>query len=138
MKEVFEGRIAGFMPTTEQANALSRWIDRQPALHAESSDKAAAERGKLLFESTEVGCNQCHSGSHLTNNSTQSVGTGADLQVPSLKGVRFRTPLMHDGCAATLADRFIDTRCGGGDSHGKTSQLGPNQLKDLTAYLETL
>jgi cytochrome c len=138
MKEVFVGRMSGFTPSADEGDALSHFIDRQPALHAEALDKAAADRGKALFESAEVGCANCHAGSHLTNNRTENVGTGADLQVPSLKGVRFRTPLMHDGCAANLNERFTKQGCGGGDKHGKTSQLKPEQLGDLTAYLETL
>jgi mono/diheme cytochrome c family protein len=101
-------------------------------------EEFAAERGKELFESEAVRCSQCHAGSHLTNNQTANVGTGADLQVPSLKGVRFRTPLMHDGCAATISERFSNTKCGGGDKHGTTSQLSAAQLSDLTAYVETL
>jgi hypothetical protein len=43
---------------------------------------------------------------------------------------------MHEGCAATLADRF--GACGGGDAHGKTSHLTAEQRADLVAYLETL
>jgi len=56
--------------------------------------------------------------------------------VPSLLGLRWRAPYLHDGCAPTLRDRFGD--CGGGDNHGHTSQLAPAQIDDLTAYLETL
>jgi mono/diheme cytochrome c family protein len=138
MKEVFVGRMSGFSPSATEADALSHFLDRQPALHAEATDKAAADRGKELFESQEVGCSGCHAGAHLTNNQTENVGTGADLQVPSLKGVRFRTPLMHDGCAANLSERFTKKDCGGGDKHGKTSQLSAAQIGDLTAYLETL
>ena len=44
---------------------------------------------------------------------------------------------MHDGCAATLTDRFTGT-CGGGDRHGVTSRLDPLQIADLVAYLESL
>lgn len=138
MKEVFVGRMAGFAPSTDEGDALAQWLDRQPSLHAEPADKTAAERGKMLFESKEVGCSSCHAGAHLTNNATENVGTGADLQVPSLKGVRFRTPLMHDGCAANLSERFTNKDCGGGDKHGRTSQLDAAQIGDLTAYLETL
>jgi mono/diheme cytochrome c family protein len=138
VKEVFVGRMSGFNPSADQSDALSSWLDRQPALHAEPADALAAERGKVLFESPEARCSQCHAGAHLTNNKTENVGTGADLQVPSLQGVRFRTPLMHDGCAATLSERFTDVLCGGGDKHGTTSQLSAAQVGDLTAYLETL
>ena len=45
---------------------------------------------------------------------------------------------MHDGCAPTVAGRFTDPRCGGGERHGRVSQLSPGQLADLVAYLETL
>jgi hypothetical protein len=45
---------------------------------------------------------------------------------------------MHDGCATTLLDRFTNTRCGGGDAHGHTTQLEAAQLDDLVAYLRTL
>jgi len=127
-----------FAPSADQSDALSHWIDLQPSLQAEAADSGAAERGKELFESEAVRCSQCHAGSHLTNNQTANVGTGADLQVPSLKGVRFRTPLMHDGCAATISERFSNTKCGGGDKHGATSQLSAAQISDLTAYVETL
>jgi hypothetical protein len=55
--------------------------------------------------------------------------------VPSLLGIGNRPPYLHDGCAATLADRFGP--CGGA-SHGNTADLGPGQIADLVAYLETL
>jgi len=138
LKEVFLGRMSGFDANDAQTDALSHWLDRQPALHAAPTDVTAAERGKVLFESEEARCSQCHAGDRLTNNKTENVGTGADLQVPSLKGVRFRAPLMHNGCASTLKERFTKADCGGGDKHGKTSQLSADQINDLTAYLETL
>ncbi|HEX2678168.1 MAG TPA: cytochrome c, partial [Polyangiales bacterium] len=136
MNEVFVGRMVGFSPTAEQRDALSHWIDKQPALHATPDDGLAVSRGQTLFESKDLGCTSCHAGSHLTNNATADVGTGAMLQVPSLRGVSFRAPFLHDGCAKTLRDRFGS--CGGGDSHGHTSQLSDADLKDLVAYLESL
>ena len=138
MSEVFVRRMSGFEPRTDQADALASWIDKQPALHADASDPAAAARGKQLFGSEAVGCADCHGGKLGTNNENKDVGTGAELQVPALKGLRFRTPLMHDGCAPTIASRFSDAKCGGGDDHGQVSQLNRAQLADLTAYLETL
>ena len=134
--EVFEGRMLGAPLTPEYSDALAQWIDKQAPLRTVAADKAAVERGQELFESAAVGCATCHSGAHLTNNQSEDVGTGARLQVPSLRGVAFRAPLMHDGCAASLTDRFGP--CGGGDKHGHTSQLNAAQLGDLVAYLETL
>jgi hypothetical protein len=43
---------------------------------------------------------------------------------------------MHDGCAATLHERF-NPACGG-NNHGATSQLTAGQIDDLVAYLNTL
>jgi cytochrome c len=136
VREVFVGRMAGFQPQIEQTSALAHWIDKQPQLKTQARDGSAAQRGKQLFESDAVNCAGCHNGEHFSNNMMADVGTGAVLQVPSLRGVSFRTPLMHDGCAKTLADRFGS--CGGGDSHGHTSQLNSGEIADLSAYLETL
>jgi hypothetical protein len=71
-----------------------------------------------------------------TNNALVFVGTGGMFKVPSLVGVAARAPYMHDGCAATLRDRF--GTCGGGDAHGRTSGLTEAQLADLAAFLESL
>jgi hypothetical protein len=43
---------------------------------------------------------------------------------------------MHDGCARTLTQRF--GICGGGDAHGKTSQLNETQIGELVAFMQTL
>jgi hypothetical protein len=134
--EVFVKRMSGLQPDPVRANALATWIDKQPALHATAPDTDAVERGRVLFASDELGCVTCHSGTHLTNNQSAHVGTGALLQVPSLRGLAFRTPLLHNGCAKTVAERFGP--CGGGDQHGKTTQLAAAQTQDLTAYLESL
>jgi hypothetical protein len=136
MTEVFSGRMGGALMPVDYIEALGTWIDAQPALTRTGGDAAAIERGKGLFESLEVGCSECHSGALLTNNETENVGTGLELQVPSLLGVSFRAPFMHDGCAPTLDARFSD--CGGGDLHGKTSQLSDADRSDLVVYLESL
>jgi cytochrome c peroxidase len=71
----------------------------------------------------------------MTNHAIVDVGTGAPFKVPSLLGVGFRPPYMHDGCAATLVDRF--GTCGG-DKHGQTSMLTDSQRADLAIFLATL
>jgi mono/diheme cytochrome c family protein len=136
--EVFVGRMAGPKTTDVQNMALLHWLDRVPELPAagDTTKSAAVERGRALFEG-QARCGTCHMGSHLTNNLTVDVGTGAMLQVPSLKGVAWRAPFLHDGRAATLLDRF-DARFGASDKHGLTSQLRASNIADLTAYLETL
>jgi len=137
VQEVFGRRMNGGSLTTDQITALERWGDAQRVPPASPpGDASAVTRGRALFEDSSVGCAACHGGPRLTNNTTVNVGTGGAFQVPSLVGVGWRTPLMHNGCAATLRDRF--GACGGGDSHGHTSELAPAQIDDLVAYLDTL
>jgi hypothetical protein len=134
--EVFMLRMGGADPGEGHVEALASWLDALPSLPAPSAMSEAAERGRILFEDTTVGCSSCHAGAMLTDNKTVDVNTGGPFQVPSLIGVAHRAPFMHNGCAATLHDRFGP--CGGGDAHGRTSQLAPEQINDLVAYLETL
>lgn len=137
MNDVFAKRMQGGLLREDRIEALSSWLDKVPAIpRLAPLNSAAADRGKALFEGP-ADCSSCHSGPLLTNHKTVDVGTGAPFQVPVLSGIRYRSPFMHDGCAATLLDRF-NPECGGGDKHGKTSQLTPAQLGDLVAYLETL
>ena len=138
MSEVFVGRMAGVDESTERLKSLERWLFALKApvpLHA--AGDPAVERGKALFRSS--GCGTCHSGPAFTNNQSFSVGTDSSvaLQVPSLIGVGYRAPFIHDGCANTLAQRF-DPACGGGDLHGSTSTLGAAEIGDLVQYLESL
>ncbi len=135
--EVFAQRMSGGALLPDQVAALERWATSQPAVPTSApADTAAVERGRAVFDDPTVGCATCHGGPLFTNSVTVNVGTGAAFQVPSLRGVAARTPLLHNGCAATLRDRFGG--CGGGDSHGHTSQLTAAQIDDLVAYLDTL
>jgi hypothetical protein len=138
MNEVFTGRMGGPLLDGPQLDALARWMDRLPALPAIApADTESVERGRVLFHDAKLACATCHGGPAFTNNTSVAVGTGAPMQVPSLRGLGTRAPYMHDGCAKTLLDRF-DPNCGGGDLHGTTTHLTPAQLTDLAAYLGTL
>ncbi|MDQ3032594.1 MAG: cytochrome-c peroxidase [Myxococcota bacterium] len=133
---VFTGRMSGPSLTNPQVDALGGWLDELPAPVTAAADREAVTRGQSLFFG-EAECASCHSGGMLTNNETVAVGTGQAFQVPSLVGVSLRLPVMHDGCALTLHDRFRPD-CGGGDEHGRTSHLSEPQIDDLVAFLETL
>jgi len=136
--EVFTNRMGGAPLASQEITKLGDWLDAQPGpLQLAATNVTAAERGRTLFESSTVGCSTCHAGDKLSDNASYDVGTGGLFQVPSLIGVSARTPLLHNGCANTLYDRF-DPACGGGDRHGTTSGLLPEQIGDLVAYLETL
>jgi len=137
VSNVFVGRmsVAEEVPK-DKRKALASWLDAQLGLRAAVTDRDQVQRGKTLFESSAVGCTSCHSGPLFTNNQRVDVGTGAAFQVPALRGLAFRAPFMHDGCADTLKRRF-DAACGG-DAHGTTEQLSAAELDDLIAYLNTL
>jgi hypothetical protein len=136
VNDVYTQRMSGAQLNTDQMTAITAWVQGIPAPAAPSwLDLEAAARGHALFDSPSVGCATCHSGPKLTNNQTMDVGTGGAFQVPPLVGVGWRAPFMHDGCAATLADRF--GACAS-TAHGSTSSLTPENISDLIAYLETL
>jgi mono/diheme cytochrome c family protein len=137
LDDVYQKRMAGGLLQLGARAALSRWIDRLPLVRTEAADPAAAARGRALFISQEVGCATCHAGEALRSPGRYDVGTGEAFEVPSLHGVSLRLPLMHNGCADTFEARF-EPSCGGGDKHGKTSQLSAAQLQDLIAYLSSL
>jgi mono/diheme cytochrome c family protein len=137
--DVYGGRMAGPVLSDDQKDALLGWIETLPALpQVAGLDPAAIARGKRLFEDATIGCATCHAGSRFTDNATLDVGTGRPYQVPTLSGLVWRAPFMHDGCAATIADRFASPSCSGGDRHGSTASLNEGQVSDLTAFLTSL
>jgi cytochrome c peroxidase len=140
MGEVFVKRMGGLKQGPRHINAFSLWLSKVPAVP--SSPRGTIEQiehGKQLFNDQVVGCASCHSGSHYSNNLSADVGTGRKFQVPQLRSIATRAPYMHDGCAATLRDRFTaSATCTGGDNHGKISHLSDAEIDDLVAYLETL
>ncbi len=135
MADVFSGRMSGPQLTAEQVTAVGHWLDALPELPPVAGvDQERALRGQVLFEDPLLGCQECHQGPY--GNCNVNVGTGKAFQIPSLSGVAWRTPLLHNGCAVTLMDRF--TTCANGDQHGFTSHLSNTELGDLVAFLETL
>jgi mono/diheme cytochrome c family protein len=133
--DVLAGRMNGPVLDDELKNVLQRWVFALPPPNEPAADPAAAARGKMLFESTDVGCSKCHTGPKLTNSLPYDVGTGGAFQVPSLVGAGARLPLMHNGCAKTLADRFGACAT---PKHGTTGGLSQAQIADMVAYLSTL
>jgi cytochrome c peroxidase len=139
MGEVFEKRMRGTHQGPRRVRVFARWIDSIKAQPLSPvADGTAVRRGDALFHDATVGCASCHEGDKMTNNRAADVGTGKAFQVPSLSRIALRAPFMHNGCAATLKDRFLNPACGGGDLHGKTSHLDAGQIDDLVAYLESL
>jgi cytochrome c553 len=134
---VYTLRMSGAKLASDQMNALTSWVQTIPAPPAPTwVDPKAASAGRVLFSSTATQCSTCHAGAKLTNNQTVDVGTGGAFQVPPLVGVGWRTPLLHDGCAATIEARFGSVCSTQG--HGDISKLSSQDIANLTAFLETL
>jgi hypothetical protein len=136
LKDVFVGRMAGGAVDAARTTALAKWLDQIPTVPvSRRADDATVARGGALFVS--AGCVTCHSGPDLTSNLTVDVGTGGMFQVPQLHGLGLRAPYMHNGCAATLLDRF-GQGCGGDVRHSVGGVLSDAQVNDLVGFLETL
>lgn len=134
--DTFVARMGGVTPPPETVVSLTRFLDGVTTLAPPTRETAVdMAKGRLAFE--KAGCDGCHGGAMLTNNTTLDVGTGEAFQVPTLKGLSRRAPFMHDGCANTIQDRFTDVACGG-TSHGNASKLDPIELQALTDYLGQL
>ena len=134
--DVYTQRMSGAFLDKTQLPALEGWVQNIPAPRAPSwLDSSAVQRGEALFTSSTTACSTCHSGAKLTNNQSLDVGTGGSFQVPPLVGVGWRAPLLHDGCAHTMLDRF--GKCST-QAHGSTSSLTAANIADLSQYLESL
>jgi hypothetical protein len=131
---VFVTRMSGPKVNAAEVDTLKQWLFRLPPPPKVAQNVEMVARGEELFR--QRGCTSCHAGAELTNNETRDVGTGGSFQVPSLIGVGWRGPFLHNGCAKTLKDRF-DGSCGG-SKHGDISGLDRNQVEDLATYLESL
>ena len=101
---------------------------------------AAAQRGEKLFQ--RANCASCHPGPLFTDLKEYKVGTGTgrekeeSFDTPTLVENWRTAPYLHDGRAATMLE--VLKQFNAGDKHGKTSDLTPQELADLEAYLLSL
>ncbi len=131
-------RLGGSGLAAGETEALAAYLEVLPAPITPSRDVAQVSRGQHLFDSAELGCRSCHDGKLYTDNTKHEFKAvtlkGADT--PSLIGLAASAPYYHDGSAATLEALLRDR----GRVHGmaETAKLSDKQVKDLTAFLETL
>jgi DNA-binding beta-propeller fold protein YncE/mono/diheme cytochrome c family protein len=132
--DVMRERMRGPVLDVGQREAFRRWLEGLGAPpRAPATDADAADRGRALFLGTGK-CASCHGEAGIPDSEPHDVGKEEPLQAPSLTGLRFRAPYMHDGCASTLEQRF-QPACGGA-KHG--GALTPAQTSDVIVYLRTL
>ncbi len=130
MEEVFVRRMGNPPLTSPERKAFKSWLADLPHL---PNERAELSPGRQAFD--KAGCNECHAGERFTTGGNANVGTGGTFQIPSLVGLRFRAPLMHDGCADTIAARF--DVCGG-DDHGEVEALSAAEQQELVDFLQSL
>lgn len=155
-------RMRGKGLTNQELGDLEQFLlygleaPKNPNLEVDAATKAKQELGKQIFESKEAGCAGCHQPSrNFTDGFSHDVGTASQaelttfaftkeinpdarepwrLDTPTLKGLFYTAPYLHDGSAKTLLEVLDRTS----ESMGKTSHLSQVEKEALVEYLKTL
>lgn len=123
-------------PTDDQLKSLVAYMKSlAPPPRIAPADQAQVARGATLFESH--GCSACHTAPTYTSADVYDVGIEDQqgrkkFNPPSLRGVRYRGPFLHDLRAATLKDVIVTHK------HPEPAEWSPEALADLIAFLESL
>jgi cytochrome c peroxidase len=131
------GRMGGEGLSYAEAAQVAAYIEtiRAVDLPGKGSTDAGVLRGKALFARADVGCGGCHAGERYTDNAHHPMYGLSAVNTPTLVGVAFTAPYLHDGSAANL-EAVVDGATGGG--MGDTSMLSASERADLVAYLKSL
>ena len=128
-------RLGGNGLSAAETDQLAAYLEATPAPRTPTRDVAQVARGKAVFDAE--GCRSCHDGPAYTDRERHKLtGSLAKSDTPSLIGLAASAPYYHDGSAATLESLLRDRAA----VHGMvdTAKLTDAQLKDLTAFLESL
>ncbi|MBN1202778.1 MAG: beta-propeller fold lactonase family protein [Anaerolineae bacterium] len=125
-------------------DALGAYIDSLAVPARAQPLSPAEERGRLIFESPETECANCHPAPLYTNLRAYDVGTargpgewfGPEIDTPTLRFLYDSAPYLHNGSAPTLHD--VLTTANPADEHGVTSHLSDQELDNLIAFLLAL
>ena len=120
---------------------LRKGLLRPERAEVASANEPLAARGRELFTSEGVGCSGCHRlESEASDRALHSVGsrgpsdTTDGFRTPPLLFIGATAPYFHDGRYATLEQLLTDNL----DRMGQTTQLSPDDLRALAAFLRTL
>jgi len=99
------------------------------------------EKGRKIFFDPSTGCSDCHPPPRYTDFETHDIGTadgsgeylGPEIDTPSLLGLAYSAPYLHDGTAPTLESIIVEKNPL--DRHGVTSHLDTVDIRALTTFL---
>ena len=126
----------GADPTDDQLQALVAYMRTlPPPPRIAPADAARVARGAKVFESH--GCADCHAAPAYTSAEVYDVGlkdqhNRKEFNPPSLRGLRYRGPFLHDLRAANLREVFVKHK------HPKPVEWSTAELDDLEVFLMSL
>ncbi len=143
----FVSTMQGTPATEQDIQDLLRYLRSlesppSPFLNHDGSLSEQARRGKMLFEDSDVGCSECHSGQRFTDGLVHDVGMTRETDkyqgynTPSLIGIYRKVRFLHDGRAKSLED--VLRKWHRPEEVGGGAKLNDEQLADLIAYLKSL
>ncbi len=120
---------------------VKKGLHAPPAPTVSAGAQAMVQRGKVVFESDQVGCVWCHKlDQGASDRSLHDVGSRArdeeraSFRTPPLRFVDGAGPYFHDGRYATL-EAVVDQNL---DRMGNTTALSPEDRTALVAFLRSL
>jgi YVTN family beta-propeller protein len=129
-----------------ELDALATFVDSlpPPSSPVDGGGQEEVERGRLVFESPTTQCAVCHPAPFYTDRQKHDVGTvngpnelaGPKMDTPTLRGLAYTAPYLHDGSAPTLYDVLVTANPT--DRHGVTSHLTADEMADLIAFMKAL
>jgi YVTN family beta-propeller protein len=140
--------LRGPRPPHEVVAALAAYMETLPpppsvdSLRMSTADPAvraawqqAVQRGRAVFQ--QQGCGTCHEPPTYTSRDNYDVDLADELGTrhfnpPSLRGISQREAFFHDNRASTLEEVFTRYK------HQLSSELSPDQLRDLVTFLRSL
>lgn len=130
----------------EDATAIDEYLKSlrpMPSPHViDGRLSPAARRGKLLFESEQVGCYRCHPPPTYTDLLVHDMGTRgpfdhrARFDTPTLVEVWRTAPYLHDGRYVTVEELITEGKHG--NTHGRVDRLDAHQIHDLVEFVLSL
>jgi hypothetical protein len=145
---------AGFSPELDALAAYVTSLNESPSSRGRQNNgtlTAAAQSGRLHFETLQ--CYTCHGSADYTDSSqavlhdvgTLKPGSGERLggpltgiDTPTLRGIAYTAPYLHDGSASDMASVFNATNAPDGSPHSAFRSLTGPQQNELLNFLSQL